>query len=91
MRSYIIHAPVTISLWLPVADETVGPGPLDVLHCAALLLEHNVAEAGVVGGGGAIGDGEIAARDVAVEEDVDLVDEAGAVLGIGRQGELAVG
>jgi len=82
-RTYIIDAPVSVPQPLPlaaVADEAVGPDPLDVLHGAARLRVHDVAQAGVVGRGGAIGDGEVAARDVTVEEYADVVDLAGAAL-----------
>jgi hypothetical protein len=62
-----------------------------MFHGAAGLGEHDVTQAGVVGRGGAISDGEVAAGVIAVEEDVDVVDEAGAVFGIGWQLEAAVG
>lgn len=91
MKTHVINPPVAASLGLrPVADEAVGPDPLHVLHRAARLLEHDVAQAGIVRGSGAIGDGEVAARVVAVEEEGDAVDKAGTVLGIRRQGEAAV-
>ena len=92
--SYVVDAPVRIAqpLFLTaVADQAVRPHPLDVLHGAAGLREHDVAQARIVGGGGAVGDGEVAARVVAGKEDVDEVDLRWAVLGVGGQGEAAVG
>jgi hypothetical protein len=61
-----------------------------VLHGAAGLLEHNVAQAGVVSRGGPIGDGEVAAFVIAVEEDADVMDEARAVIGVRRKGETPI-
>jgi hypothetical protein len=95
---YIINAPVCVRLpealsllLAPVANQAVGPLPLDVLHGATGLLEHDVAQAGVVGRGGAVGDGEVAASVVAREEDADVVDLTGAVVGVRGEGEAAVG
>lgn len=62
-----------------------------MLDGAAGLREHDVAQAGVVGRGGAVGDGEVAARVVARQEDGDVVDLRGAVLGVGWEREAAVG
>ena len=64
--NYIVHPPIAVTSRLPIANQTVGPGPLDMLHGAARLGEHDVTQAGVVGRGGAIGDGEVAARVIAV-------------------------
>lgn len=62
-----------------------------MFDCAPGFLEHDLAEAGIIGRGGAVGDCEVAAGDVAVEEDGDVVDLTWAVGGIWRQGETAVG
>jgi hypothetical protein len=91
---YIVHSAISLPqslLRAAVADKAVGPDPLDVLHGAARLLEHDVAQAGVVGRGGAVADGEVAACDVAVEEDVDVVDHGRAFVVVGRELEAAIG
>ena len=93
-ESYVVDAPVGLAdavALAAVADQAVGPHPLDVLHGAAGLREHDVAQAGIVGRGGAVGDGEVAPRVVAGQEDGDVVDLGGAALGVGREGEAAVG
>jgi hypothetical protein len=91
---YIVHSAISLSqslLRAAVADKAVGPDPLDVLHGATRLLVHDIAQAGVVGRGGAVGDGEIATCDVAGEEDVDVVDHGRAVVGVRRELEAAIG
>ncbi len=91
---YVVDATVGLAdavALAAVADQAVGPDPFDVLYRAAGLREHDVAQAGVVGRGGAVGDGEVAPRVVAGQEDADVVDLRGAVLGVGREGEAAVG
>ena len=62
-----------------------------MLHGAGWLREHDIAQAGIVGRGGAVGDGEVAPRVVAGQEDGDVVDLGGTVLGVGGKGEAAVG
>lgn len=62
-----------------------------MLHGATGLGEHDITKCGIVGRRSAVGDGEIAARVVAVKEDVDVVDLAGSVFVVGRQRKLAVG
>jgi hypothetical protein len=91
---YIVHSAISLSqslLRAAVADKAVGPDPLDVLHGATRLLIHDIAQAGVVGRGGAVGDGEIATCDVAGEEDVDVVDHGRAVVGVRGELEAAIG
>lgn len=91
--AYIVRPPSGVSQALvctAVPDQAVGPGPLDVLHGAAGLLEHDVAQAGVIGRGGAVSDGEVVHCFVAGQEDVDFVDHAGAVLGVRGKLEFAV-
>lgn len=91
---YVVNTPVSLAqplILAAVADQAVGPHPLDVLHGAAGLREHDVAQTGVVGRGGAVGDGEVAARVVAGEEDVDVVNLRRAVFGVRWEGEAAVG
>jgi len=62
-----------------------------MLDGAAGFLEHDVSQAGVVGRGRAVGDGEVLARVVAVQEYGDVVYPAGAVTGqLVRQRQLAV-
>lgn len=61
-----------------------------MLDGAAGLGRHDVAEAGIVRGRGPVGDGEVPPGLVAVEEDGDVVDLAGAVLAVRGQAQLAV-
>jgi hypothetical protein len=91
---YVVNTPVSLAqplILAAVAYQAVGPHPLDVLHGASGLREHDVAQTGVVGRCGAVGDGEVAARIVAGEEDVDVVDLRRAVFGVRGEGEAAVG
>lgn len=62
-----------------------------MLDSAAGLLLHYVAQAGIILASGAVGHGEVAPRVVAVQEDGDVVDLAGAVVVERRERELAVG
>lgn len=50
-----------------------------MLDCASGFLEHDVAEAGIVGAGGTVGYGEVHSRLVAVQENGDVVYLARAV------------
>lgn len=84
-EAYIVHTPIGVTQPFSLAtitNKTVGPGPADVLHSATRLGEHDVAEAGVVGRGRAVGYRKIALRGVAGQEDADVVDLAGAVFGV---------
>jgi hypothetical protein len=62
-----------------------------MLHGAAGFHLHDVAEAEIKARGGAVGDGEVAARVIAGEEDVDLVYPALNVIGVWREGQAAIG
>jgi hypothetical protein len=70
--------------WLPIAHKTVGPDPFDMLDRTASLCAHNVAEAGVVCRGSAIGDGKVLASGVTVQEDGDVEDLARVVVRVRR-------
>ena len=65
--------------------------PLDVLDGAAGLRRHDVAEDRAVERRRAVGDGKVAPRLVAVEEQGDVEDLAGAVGAVRRQLQFAVG
>lgn len=67
---------------LTVTNKAVRPHPLDVLHGASGLREHDVAQAGIVRSGRCIGDGEVLARVVTVEEDGDIVYLGRVVVGV---------
>lgn len=89
---YIVDAAIAVAaVWCSVADEAVGPHPVEVLHRAAGLLQHNVAQGGIVLRRRAVGNGKVAARLVAGEEDGDVEDVGRALGVVGRQGHLAVG
>ena len=91
-RAYVVNTTVAVGGGgLSVTHQAVRPYPIDMLHRAPRLREHDVAKTGIVGGGGAVGDGEVLARGVAGEEDGDVVDLARAVGGIRRQRQLSVG
>lgn len=72
--AYIVHSPIAPNvLRLPVSDQTVRPDPVNMLDRAPRLLEHDVAQTGVVRRSRAIGNSEIQARRVAVQEDGDVI------------------
>lgn len=62
-----------------------------MFHRASGLGEHDIPQAGIVRTGGAVGDGEVLARIIAIHEDGDVVYFGGAVLWIRRQPEPTVG
>ncbi|KAG7142537.1 hypothetical protein HYQ46_007618 [Verticillium longisporum] len=90
-RNVVEAAVAIVTRGLAVAHETAGEEPVDVLDGAAGLLEHDGAKGVVVLGGGAVGDGEVAARDIARQEHGDVENARGAVIGVGRQRGFAVG
>jgi hypothetical protein len=90
-RTDIVDAPIAVVAGgLAVACKAVGPHPVDVLDGAAGLLGHQRAKAVDRVAARAVGDGEVASRVVAVQEDCDVVDARGAVL-LKAQRKPAVG
>lgn len=76
---------------LVVSNEALWPDPVDVLDRATRFLVHDAAEARVVPGGGAVGDGEVVTVVVAVHEHGDVEDLVGAASRHRLERQLAVG
>jgi hypothetical protein len=89
--TYIVYASSAILVRrLAVTNQAVGPHPVDVLHSAAGLLSHYIAEACPILSFGAVRDGKIQARVITVEKHSDVEDLRRAV-GLQRQWQSSIG
>ena len=88
---YVVSATITVLLWLAIANETIWPDPVDVLHRAAGLLCHDLAETRIISSRRSVRDGKVATCSVTVEEHLDAKDLVAIVVIMRLQRQLSVG